>query len=96
LGTLIAPLLERLSEHFPIPFMARAVLERYFDPERLDAWFETVAQRQYTCRLLFSTLFGLMMQVVSRRQPSVHAAYQGTAQPLGVSMKAVYKESRKY
>jgi len=41
--------------------MARAVLERSFHFQQLDAWFETVAQRQYTCRLLFSTLFGLMM-----------------------------------
>jgi hypothetical protein len=72
--------------------MARAVLERSFHPEQLDAWVERVADRQYTCRLLFSTLFGLMMQVVSRRQPSIHAAYQGAEQPLEVSVKAVYNK----
>jgi hypothetical protein len=92
LTTLLAPLLKRLSEHFPIPTMARALLERSIHPERLDAWFEQVAERQYTCRLLFSTLFGLMMQVVSRRQPSVHAACQGAEQPLGVSVKSVYNK----
>jgi hypothetical protein len=41
---------------------------------QLNAWFERVAQGQYTRHLLFSTLFDLMMQVVTRQQPSIHAA----------------------
>ena len=87
---LLTPLLERFATHFPIPTMARALLERSFHPDRLNAWFATVAQGQYTRKLLFSTLFELMMQVVTRQQPSVHAAYQGAREPIVVTLRAVY------
>ncbi len=87
---LLTSLLERFATHFPIPTMARALLERSFHPDRLNAWFATVAQGQYTRKLLFSTLFELMMQVVTRQQPSVHAAYQGAREPIGVMLRAVY------
>lgn len=87
---LLTSLLERFATHFPIPTMARALLERSFHPDRLNAWFKTVAQGQYTRKLLFSTLFELMMQVVTRQQPSVHAAYQGAREPIAVTLKAVY------
>ncbi|WP_043757477.1 IS4 family transposase, partial [Imhoffiella purpurea] len=72
------------------PTMVRAVLERSFHPQQLDRWFETTAQDQYTRQLLFSTLFDLMRQVVTRQQPSVHAAYQSAREPIPVSLKAVY------
>jgi IS4 transposase len=42
--------------------------------------------------LLFSTLFQLMMQVVSRQQPSIHAAYQAAPVPIAVSVKSVYNK----
>ena len=42
--------------------------------------------------MLFSTLFELMMQVVSRQQPSVHAAYQAAKEPIAVSVKSVYNK----
>lgn len=87
---MLTPLLERFAAHFPIPTMARAVLERSFHPEQLNAWFETVAQGQYTRKLLFSTLFDLMLQVVTRQQPSVHAAYQSAREPIPASVRAVY------
>lgn len=89
---MLTPLLECFAEHFPIPTMARALLERSFHPEQLDAWFERQAEGQYTRTLLFSTLFELMMQVVTRRQPSVNAAmalkvrkYNIKNQPLAMS-----------
>jgi hypothetical protein len=90
--SLLAPLLQRLTEHFPIPTMARAVLERSFHPQQLNTWFETVANGQYTRTLLFSTLFDLMMQVVTRQQPTVHAAYQGAREAIAVSLKSVYNK----
>jgi len=55
--SLLNPILQRFAEQFPIPTMARAVLERCLNPQQLDAWFETVAGGQYTRTLLFSTLF---------------------------------------
>ncbi|EGV27548.1 transposase IS4 family protein [Thiorhodococcus drewsii AZ1] len=87
---MLTSLRDRFATHFPIPTMARALLERSFHPERLNAWFKTVAQGQYNRKQLFSTLFELMMQVVTRQQPSVHAAYQGAPEPIPVSLKAVY------
>ena len=86
------PILRRFAECFPIPTMARAVLERCLNPQQLDAWFERIAEGQYTRNLLFSTVFELMMQVVSRQHPSVHAACQAAREPLAVSIKSVYNK----
>lgn len=86
------PILERFAERTPIPVMARGVLERCLNPSPLDAWFETVAQGQYTRKLLFSTVFDLMTQVVFRHQPSVHAASQARSEALGVSVTSVYNK----
>lgn len=92
MSPLLNPILQRFAEHFPIPTMARAVLERCLNPQQLNAWFEQVAGGQYTRTLLFSTLFELMMQVVSRQQPSIHAAYQAAQEPIAVSVKSVYNK----
>ena len=71
---LLNPILRRFAEQFPIPTMARAVLERCLNPQQLDAWFETLAGGQYPRPLLFSTLVEFMRQVVSRQPPSIPAA----------------------
>lgn len=92
MSSLLSPILQRLAGHFPIPVMARAVLERCLNPQQLDTWFETVAGGQYTRTLLFSTLFQLMLQVVSRQRPSIHAAYQAAPVPIAVSVKSVYNK----
>jgi len=86
------PILQRFAECFPIPTMARAVLERCLNPQQLDAWFARIAEGQYTRNLLFSTVFELMMQVVSRQHPSVHAACQAAREPLTVSLKSIYNK----
>ena len=49
------PILERFAQRSPLPVMARAVLERCLNAADLDAWFEQVAQTQYTRSLLFSS-----------------------------------------
>ena len=56
MSSLLSPILQRLAGHFPIPVMARAVLERCLNPQQLDTWFETVAGGQYTRTLLFSVM----------------------------------------
>ena len=66
----------RASETFPIPVMLRALLERVFEPARLNDWFEAVTEKQYTRELLFSSAFELMSVVVFKAFGSVHAAYQ--------------------
>jgi len=77
-------------EQRPICVMAQAVLENLFQPQRLDALFERVAQRQYTRKLLFSALVELMFAVVLCIEPSVYSAYRVRKKRLRVSDQAVY------
>lgn len=86
------PILERFAERTPIPVMARGVMERCLNPSQLDAWFEQVAEAQYTRELLFSSVFELMIEVVLSQQPSVHAAYQAREETIGVSVTSVYNK----
>lgn len=88
----LTPLLERFAERAPLPVLARGVLERCLDAPRLDRWFESVADQQYTRKLLFSQVYGLMTQVVFRHQPSINTAYQNAKEPLGVSLTSVYNK----
>ena len=74
----------------PVSVIVRGVLERAFDPARMDALFETTAQNGYTRELLFSTTVGLMSEVVLGVSPSIHAAYQDASSTVPVSVTAVY------
>jgi IS4 transposase len=76
----------------PICVMARAVLENFFQPERLDALFERTAEKQYQRTLLFSSVVELMYSVVLGVEPSVYAAYRRRSQALGVSDQSVYNK----
>jgi hypothetical protein len=85
-------ILQRFMERSPVPVMVQALLERVLSPEKLDAWFERTAVGQYTRELLFSTVFELMNLVVFKTFPSVHAAYQDSAERIGVSVASVYNK----
>jgi len=74
----------------PLCVMARLTLENLFRPERLDTLFRNTAQRQYEKELLFSQVVELMMSVVLRVRPSVHAAYKKSPTPIAVSDQAIY------
>jgi Transposase DDE domain len=88
LDTIFAPFVKER----PICVMARAVLERLLDAQRLDDLFARTAERQYTRELLFSSLVQLMSEVVLGVHPSVHAAYQAQKDALGVSTTALYNK----
>lgn len=60
----------------PIAVLARASLEGLFQPAALDELFRQTARSQYQHQLLFSHLVDLLLAVVLRQQPSVHAAYR--------------------
>jgi hypothetical protein len=83
---------EPFVEQRPICVMARGVLENLFHAERIDALVARTAEVQYTRELLFASVVALLGQVVLGLQPSVHAAYQAQAEPLGVSDQAVYNK----
>jgi hypothetical protein len=74
----------------PFCVMTRLTLESLFRPERLDQLFRETADRQYKKELLFSQVVELMMSVVLRVEPTVHAAYKKRAGMLPVSDQAVY------
>lgn len=74
----------------PVCVMARAVVENFFQPQRLDALFEQTAETQYKRTLLFSSIVELMYSVVLCVEPSVYAAYRHRRATLKVSDQAVY------
>jgi IS4 transposase len=89
---MLNPLFERFAQKSPLTVMARGVMERVLNPEQLDQWFNARAKEQYTRDLLFSSVFDLMSQVVCGNQPSIHAAYQASHEPIGVSITSVYNK----
>ena len=82
--------LQKFADRAPASVMVRVLLEHLLNAERLEAWFETTRERQYTRTLLFSSLVGLMLQVVCRVQANVNAAYRHSA--IAVSIVAVYEK----
>ena len=88
LDTIFAPFVKER----PICVMARAILERLLDTQRLDDLFARTAERQYTRELLFSSLVHLMSEVVLGVHPTVHAAYQAQKDTIGVSTTALYNK----
>ena len=87
-----SPILKRFVDKAPLPVMMRALLQRELDSVQLDRWFETVAKQQYTRKLLFSTLFELMTQVVLRQSGSIRAAWLEDEADVGVSLASVYNK----
>jgi hypothetical protein len=87
---LLGKIFERFANGSPLTVMLRGTLEYALRPELLDQLFSDTAQRQYTHKLLFSTLVDLTALVVCRIQPSHHAAYQANPAQVGVSLRALY------
>lgn len=81
---------EKLLARFPLPMMARMLLERALDPAHIDNLFEKAAIRQYTHRALFSDIVALLSTVTMRIHRSVNAAYHQHKHRLGVSFVALY------
>src|SRR5277367_4032672 len=81
---------ERFFQDSPLSVMAQGIMENALNPQILDELFEDVAQKQFTNKLLFSTVVDLMSTVVCRIRPSIHAAFQARAETVGASIDAVY------
>src|SRR3954447_18648195 len=65
-------------------------MENALGPTLIDELFEGVAEKQYTRRLLFSSIVDLMGLVVCRIRPAIHAAYQAHAETIDATIQAVY------
>lgn len=82
--------LQPFLDRRPAAVMTRACLEHAFAADDLNALFQRVATNQYQHRLTFASLIDLLAAVVTRRFPSVHAAYRADPERLGVSLASVY------
>lgn len=90
---LLAKVFQPFLEKRPVCVLARGILERLFDPQRLDALFAEIAQVGDTRKLHFATLVRLMGDVVLGVQPSVPAAFQAREdQEAPVSLTAIYNK----
>ena len=87
---ILSDVFERFSQDSPLSVMAQGVMENAMNPLILDQLFEDVAQKQFTNKLLFSTIVDLMSVVVCRIRPSIHAAFQARAETVGATIDAVY------
>jgi hypothetical protein len=63
-------------------------MEYVLNPQQLDQGFDKTAQEQYT-KDLFSSVFDIMIQVVSCSRPTVHATHQATKEGIGVAVASV-------
>lgn len=87
---MFSEIINRFADKSPVTVMVQGILERFFNAEALDDWFETVREKQYTRKILFSSLVSMMLAVVCRVRPSVHAAYVNS--DIEASRVAVYEK----
>src|SRR4051794_13295042 len=87
---ILSDVFQRFSRDSPLSVMAQAIMENALNPQILDQLFEDVAQKQFTHKILFSTIVDLMSVVVCRIRPSIHAAFRARAETVGASIDAVY------
>jgi hypothetical protein len=90
---LLGKVFEAFVDKRPVCVMARGILERIFEPKRIDTLFDQTAETGYTRKLHFATLVGLMGDVVLGVHPSINAAFQALpVQDRVVSLTAYYNK----
>ena len=85
---MFSEVLQQFIKNSPVAVMVRGLLENLLDADKIDRWFDTVRQTQYTKEILFSSIVGLMLQVVCNIRPTVHSAYPYSG--IQASIVAVY------
>lgn len=80
----------KFSDKAPISIIFRATLERTINPDFINNLYDRVSQKQYTRKLIFSTIFELMNVVVCNIKPSINAAYKENKDNINSSLTAVY------
>jgi hypothetical protein len=82
--------LEPFIQRSSVTVMVRGTLEYLLLPEHLDTLFVEAADRQYTRKLLFSSMVDLMGLVVCRIRPSIRAAYLSRQDQIDGTLKCLY------
>ena len=89
---MLGPVFKQFVKKTPISVMARGIMERVLNPQKLNKWFNLTAKQQYTKDLLFSTVFDVMSQVACGSRASVNAAYQACKEDIPVSITSLYNK----
>ena len=85
---MFSDIFQRFIQKRPVATMVLILLENFLNADKLDRWFNTVRQLQYTKEILFSSIVGLMLNVVCKVRPSVHSAYRDS--DIQASVVALY------
>ena len=85
---MFSDIFQRFIQKRPVATMVLILLENFLNADKLDRWFNTVRQSQYTKEILFSSIVGLMLNVVCNIRPSVHSAYRDSE--IQASVVALY------
>lgn len=89
---MLAEIFKPFIKKSPVSVMVRGAMEKLLAATWADRVFEESADGQYTRTLLFSSVVGLMCQVVLGRRKSIHAAYMPEMEEIGVSVTSVYNK----
>jgi len=81
---------EKFRDRSPVSVRVRGILERIFDPEKLERVFSEHALWQYPRELTFAHCVELMSDVVFRIVPSVGAWDKAHHEEMAVTRQAVY------
>jgi len=68
-------ILKKFAQKSPVTVMVQGVLEHLLDAQKLEEWFESVREQQYTKKILFSSIVAVMLEVVYRIRSSVLVTY---------------------
>ena len=85
-------IITRCDGETALALATRVLLEHTLQANVLNELFDRVAQEQYTRKLLFSDIVGLMGAVVQRMHPSVHAAYRKSLVRRDISLASLYEK----
>jgi IS4 transposase len=87
-----AMLLGRFAHNNPLAASVRLVLEQIVVPAQLNALFEKHSERQYTRKILFSSIVQVMLAVVSGRVDAPLAAMKRQGDAFKASFSAFYEK----
>lgn len=90
---MLSEIFQRFIQKRPVATMVLILLENFLNADKLDRWFNTVRRSQYTKEILFSSIVGLMINVVCKVRPSVHFAYRDSQ--IHASVVALYAKLQK-
>jgi hypothetical protein len=79
-------------ESSSVTVMLRGILEHALPPERINAMFRQIAQKQYEDALLFSTCVDVLSLSVAGMRSSVNASYHALKDQVGVSVTSLYNK----